>query len=194
MAKFEPQEVEPRKYEVSRRRFLRNAGMVASVPFLGGLAEILGERGASAQTYRDESHPLFASHPPYKFTFVNHVTTNPFFTATQYGLQDAARILGIPTPQWTGSTGLGSLGHGERDRHRDRREGERHLHHPHRPDSVQYPGRPGPGHRHSGCRVQRRRAREQPNVLHRTEQPHRRCRCSGADCTRPSSRETSSEW
>jgi len=103
MAKFEPQDVEPRKYEVSRRRFLRNAGMVASVPFLGGLAEILGERGASAQTYRDESHPLFASHPAYKFTFVNHVTTNPFFTATQYGMQDAARILGIPTPQWAGS-------------------------------------------------------------------------------------------
>ena len=104
MAKFEPQETDPRKYEVSRRRFLRNAGMVASVPFLGGLAEVLGERGASAQTYRDESHPLFASHPAYKFTFVNHVTTNTFFTATRYGLEDAARILGIPAPQWTGST------------------------------------------------------------------------------------------
>ena len=103
MAKFEPQEADPRKYEVSRRRFLRNAGMVASVPFLGGLAEVLGERGASAQTYRDESNPLFASHPAYKFTFVNHVTTNTFFTATRYGLEDAARILGIPAPQWTGS-------------------------------------------------------------------------------------------
>jgi len=104
MSKFEPEEVDPRKYEVSRRRFLRNAGMAAaSVPFLGGLTEILGERGAGAQTYRDESHPLFAMHPAYKFTFVNHVTTNPFFTATQYGLQDAAHIVGIPTPQWTGS-------------------------------------------------------------------------------------------
>ncbi len=104
MANFAPEKADPRKYEVSRRRFLRNAGMVASVPFLGGLAEVLGERGAAAQTYRDESHPLFASHPAYKFTFVNHVTTNPFFTATVYGLQDAARILGIPTPQWAGST------------------------------------------------------------------------------------------
>jgi simple sugar transport system substrate-binding protein len=52
---------------------------------------------------RDENEPFFASHPSYKFTFVNHVTTNTFFTATIYGLQDAARILGIPTPQWTGS-------------------------------------------------------------------------------------------
>jgi simple sugar transport system substrate-binding protein len=98
-------EVSPRQFEVSRRRFLRNAGMAAAaVPMLGGLADILTERGASAQTLRDESHPLFASHPAYNFTFVNHVTTNPFFTATQYGLQDAAAILGIPKPLWTGST------------------------------------------------------------------------------------------
>jgi simple sugar transport system substrate-binding protein len=46
---------------------------------------------------------LFASHPSYKFTFVNHVTTNPFFTPTQYGIADAAVILGIPKPLWTGS-------------------------------------------------------------------------------------------
>jgi len=105
MGKFEPHEVDPKQYEVSRRRFLRNAGVAAaSVPFLGGMVDILTERGASAQTLRDESLPFFASHPSYKFTFVNHVTTNTFFTATQYGLRDAAAILGIPTPQWTGST------------------------------------------------------------------------------------------
>ncbi len=104
MPKEEPYQVDPRKYELSRRRFLRNfTAAAASVPFLGGLAEVLTERGAAAQTLRDESHPLFAKHPGYRFTFVNHVTTNTFFTATQYGLQDAARILGIPTPQWTGS-------------------------------------------------------------------------------------------
>jgi len=84
---------------------LRNAGVAAaSVPFLGGMMDVLSERGASAQTFHDESHPMFASHPSYKFTFVNHVTTNTFFTATQYGLQDAATILGIPTPVWTGSS------------------------------------------------------------------------------------------
>lgn len=104
MSSFEP-EVSPKQYEISRRRFLRNAGaMAASIPFLGGLTEILSERGAAAATYRDESHPLFASHPAYKFTFVNHVTTNTFFGPTQYGLQDAAAILHIPRPQWTGST------------------------------------------------------------------------------------------
>ena len=31
------------------------------------------------------------------------MTTNPFFQATQYGLQDAAALLGIPTPAWVGS-------------------------------------------------------------------------------------------
>ena len=89
MSKFEPHEVDPKQYEVSRRRFLRNAGVAATmVPFLGGMMDVLTERGAAAQTAHDESHPLFASHPAYKFTFVNHVTTNTFFTPTIYGLQD----------------------------------------------------------------------------------------------------------
>ena len=76
----------------------------ASVPFLGTFIEALTERGASAQALRDESIPMFASHPRYKFTFVNHVTTNTFFTPTRYGMADAAALLGIPTPVWTGST------------------------------------------------------------------------------------------
>jgi simple sugar transport system substrate-binding protein len=101
----EPHEVNPVQYDVSRRRFLRNAGIAAaSVPFLGGLVDVLTERGAAAQEFRDSNHPFFASHPAYKFTFVNHVTTNTFFTPTIYGLQDAAAILGIPVPSWTGST------------------------------------------------------------------------------------------
>ena len=104
MSKFEPHEVDPKQYEVSRRRFLRNAGVVAaSVPLLGGMMDVLTERGAAAQTLHDESHPLLAKHPSYKFTFVNHVTTNSFFTPTQYGMADAAALLGIPKPLWTGS-------------------------------------------------------------------------------------------
>jgi simple sugar transport system substrate-binding protein len=34
---------------------------------------------------------------------VNHVTTNPFFVPTQYGLADAAALLGLPKPAWVGS-------------------------------------------------------------------------------------------
>lgn len=45
----------------------------------------------------------FPSTPKWRFVFVNHVTTNSFFVPTRYGLQDAATLLGITTPQWTGS-------------------------------------------------------------------------------------------
>ena len=34
--------------------------------------------------------------------FINHVTTNPFFVPTQYGIEDASALLGT-TFQWTGS-------------------------------------------------------------------------------------------
>jgi len=101
---MEPYEVDPRQFEVSRRRFLKAGAAVASLPLFGGMIDVLTERGAAAASYKNQSDPLFAKHPAYKFTFVNHVTTNTFFTATQYGLRDAAAILGIPTPVWTGSS------------------------------------------------------------------------------------------
>ena len=105
MGKTKQHEVDPNKYEVSRRRFLRNAGMAAAtVPFLGGLTEVLTERGAAAQSFHDESDPVFASHPTYQFTFVNHVTTDSFFVPCRYGIADACNLLGIPTAQWVGST------------------------------------------------------------------------------------------
>jgi len=44
----------------------------------------------------------FPSTPKWKFVFVNHVTTNPFFTPTQYGAQDACSLLNCEF-QWTGS-------------------------------------------------------------------------------------------
>ena len=42
------------------------------------------------------------THPQWKFVFVNHVTTNPFFVPTQYGAADACALLNC-TYQWTGS-------------------------------------------------------------------------------------------
>ena len=44
----------------------------------------------------------FPTHPRWKFVFVNHVTTNPFFVPTQYGIQDACGLLGCDF-QWAGS-------------------------------------------------------------------------------------------
>jgi simple sugar transport system substrate-binding protein len=45
---------------------------------------------------------IFGSQPKLKFTFVNHVTTNPFFVPTKYGAEDACKLLGC-SYQWTGS-------------------------------------------------------------------------------------------
>jgi simple sugar transport system substrate-binding protein len=44
----------------------------------------------------------FPETPEWNFVFINHVTTNPFFTPTQYGIDDASALLGT-TSQWTGS-------------------------------------------------------------------------------------------
>jgi simple sugar transport system substrate-binding protein len=45
---------------------------------------------------------IFGSSGKFKFVFVNHVTTNPFFVPTRYGAEDACKLLGC-SYQWTGS-------------------------------------------------------------------------------------------
>jgi len=45
---------------------------------------------------------VFGAQKKFKFVFVNHVTTNPFFVPTKYGAEDACKLLGC-TYQWTGS-------------------------------------------------------------------------------------------
>lgn len=64
---------------------------------LGGAAALLGGTAARAA---DAS--AFPSHPRWRLVFVNHVTTNPFFVPTQYGIEDACTLLGCEY-QWTGS-------------------------------------------------------------------------------------------
>lgn len=44
----------------------------------------------------------FPETPKWKWVFVNHVTTNPFFVPTQYGIEDMNAIFNT-THQWTGS-------------------------------------------------------------------------------------------
>lgn len=103
------------RWEVSRRRMLRDMGIAAAaVPFAGALTEMLTDMPANASTreriaagQRVARNSVFdspfASHPTYKFTMVNHVTTNPFFVPTRYGAADACALLGC-TYTWTGST------------------------------------------------------------------------------------------
>ena len=83
-----------------RRAFLRRTALTGVAA--GSVSTILGACGSSASSGGSSARSVFGSHPNYKFVFVNHVTTNPFFTPTQYGIADACKLLGC-TYQWTGS-------------------------------------------------------------------------------------------
>ena len=98
-------EVSKEQREFSRRRFLRHAGGAAAAGSAVRRARRdPGRRRAPARrpTSDNSDNAFFASHPKYKFVMVNHVTTNSFFTATIYGIQDACAITGC-SYQWTGS-------------------------------------------------------------------------------------------
>src|SRR2546423_10938596 len=82
-----------------RRAFLRRTALTGVAA--GSVSSILAACGSSASS-GGTSNEVFGSHPSYKFVFVNHVTTNPFFTPTQYGIADACKLLGC-SYQWTGS-------------------------------------------------------------------------------------------
>ncbi len=84
--------------EVSRGKALRIAAKLG----LGGAAVAAG---LGAGLGRDVQNALAASGLPkkaYKVVFVNHVTTNPFFTPTIYGIQDACAWTGC-SYQFVGS-------------------------------------------------------------------------------------------
>jgi simple sugar transport system substrate-binding protein len=85
----------------TRRRLLSGAGLVsASAAAAGLLAACSSSAPASAAKGAAGNFPKT---PAWQFWYVNHVTTNPFFVPTQYGFQDAAALLGLPTPKWGGS-------------------------------------------------------------------------------------------
>ena len=84
-----------------RRAFLRRSAMTGIAA--GSVGTLLSACGSSASSsIGGGSSSVFGSHPNYKFVIVNHVTTNPFFTPTQYGAADACSLLGC-SYQWTGS-------------------------------------------------------------------------------------------
>src|SRR5215470_9069356 len=90
----------------TRRKLLTGTGLVSATAAASALlaaCSSTSSSGSSTSTAGAAAAGNFPSTPPWKFTFVNHVTTNPFFVPTQYGFQDAAALLGIPKPSWTGS-------------------------------------------------------------------------------------------
>jgi simple sugar transport system substrate-binding protein len=93
---------------VVRRRLLSGAGLVSATAAASALLAACSSEnkeggGSSSAASGGSGNPgSFPKTPKWKFVFVNHVTTNPFFTPTQYGAQDACALLGA-TFQWTGS-------------------------------------------------------------------------------------------
>ena len=92
----------------TRRRLLKGTGLVSATAAASALLAACSSSSSGASPSASGSASSVAGNfpktPPWKFSFVNHVTTNPFFVPTQYGLQDAAALLGIPKPAWTGSS------------------------------------------------------------------------------------------
>src|SRR5436190_792452 len=84
---------------VSRRRLLQGTGLASASLAASAL---LAGCTSDSNTSSSGSVGNFPKTPNWKFVFVCHVTTNPFFTPTQYGAQDACKLLGIQY-QWTGS-------------------------------------------------------------------------------------------
>ena len=82
-----------------RRAFLRRTALTGVAA--GSVSSLLAACGSSASSSSAASS-IFGTSTSYKFTFVNHVTTNPFFVPTQYGIQDACKLLGC-SYAWTGS-------------------------------------------------------------------------------------------
>jgi len=93
----------------SRRRLLEGAGLFSATAAASALIAACSSSSSSSASSGSTTGAAkaaagnFPTTPKWKFTFVNHVTDNAFFTPTQYGFADCAAILGLPTPSWTGA-------------------------------------------------------------------------------------------
>jgi simple sugar transport system substrate-binding protein len=87
---------------ITRRRLLGGVGLtsasLAASALLAACTNNDDQSGDSAAATAGD----FPETPKWKFVFINHVTTNPFFTPTQYGAQDACALLNCEF-QFTGS-------------------------------------------------------------------------------------------
>lgn len=81
----------------ARRNVLKAMGATAAVGMLAACSDSNGGSNGDGSGSGN-----FPSTPEWNFVFINHVTTNPFFVPTQYGIEDASALLGTRF-QWTGS-------------------------------------------------------------------------------------------
>jgi simple sugar transport system substrate-binding protein len=87
-------------HQVTRRTALTGgaAGIAAAILEACGSSKSTSTATASGSN----ASSIFGTSQSYKFTMVNHVTTNPFFAPTQTGASDACKLLSC-SYQWTGS-------------------------------------------------------------------------------------------
>jgi simple sugar transport system substrate-binding protein len=91
----------------SRRKLLAGTGLVSATAAASALLSACTSSSSSAASGASVAGN-FPKTPAWQFWFVNHVYSNPFFVPTQYGFQDAAALLGLPTPKWGGSASTSS--------------------------------------------------------------------------------------
>jgi simple sugar transport system substrate-binding protein len=87
---------------VTRRRLFKGTGLASATLAASALLSACTSDDNKSSASAGGTAGDFPSTPKWKFVFVNHVTTNPFFTPTQYGAQDACALLNCEF-QWTGS-------------------------------------------------------------------------------------------
>jgi simple sugar transport system substrate-binding protein len=85
---------------MDRRKLLGIIGAGGAAVTLPALLAACGSSSKKSSGSGAVGH--YPKTPKWKFVFVNHVTTNPFFVPTQYGIEDADSIFGT-SHQWTGS-------------------------------------------------------------------------------------------
>ena len=84
---------------MSRSSLLKRLALGSAVLSVPSMAAVEAAMAAPAASTAN----VFPKHPKWKFAFVNHVTTNPFFVPTQYGAADAAKMIDA-SYTWSGST------------------------------------------------------------------------------------------
>ncbi len=87
---------------LTRRTALTGAGAGIAAFVLDACGGGDNKKSTSAAQSGTPASGVFGEQKAFKFTFVNHVTTNPFFVPTKYGAEDACKLLGC-SYQWTGS-------------------------------------------------------------------------------------------
>jgi simple sugar transport system substrate-binding protein len=138
---------------MTRRTALAGGGAALLATALAACGESSDDNAASNGSAGAGNFP---ETPKYRFVFVNHVTTNPFFVPTQYGAEDACALLKCKF-QWTGSetANVSEMVNAFNTAIAGNADGIAIAHH--RPEGVQRADRQGARGRHPGLLLQRRR-------------------------------------